>query len=63
MLRGLLPPTAKSLVKLYERGQHVSLRLGEFLFGSQPLTLGVEHFQVAADAAFVTGAGEPALVA
>ena len=59
----LLPAAAERLIELHKRRQHVPLRLSELLFGGQPLALGVEHFQIAADAADVTRVREPALIA
>src|SRR5690349_20726263 len=61
--RSLLPTTAQGLIELHQRGQRGPLGLRELLFGSQPLTLGVEDFEVAADASGIAGRGEPALVA
>src|SRR3954453_21554673 len=59
----LLPSTAKCLIELHKRCQHVALRLSQLLFGSQPLALRIEHLQITADAAHVSRVSEPALVA
>src|SRR5258708_5867882 len=58
----LLPSTAKRLIELHKRCQHVALRLSQLLFGSQPLALRIEHLQITADAAHVSRVSEPALV-
>src|SRR3954463_11485332 len=58
----LFPAAAKRCVQLDERRKDVPLRLCQLLLRCQTLTLGVEYFQVAADAANVAGIREPALL-
>src|SRR4051794_6251085 len=60
--RSLLPTTAEGLIEVHQRRQHIPLGLRELLFGGQALTLGVEDFEVAADAAHIAHVGEPALI-
>src|SRR5262249_23068865 len=58
----LFPPTAKRLVQLHQRRQYIPVGLRVLLLGGEPLTLGVEHFQIAAHSANVSHVSDAGLI-
>src|SRR5262245_22029286 len=60
---GLLPPSADRFIKPHEGVQDVALGLCEFLFRGQALSLRIQHFQIAADAAHISHVCQSALIA